>query len=218
MSGKIECGQSCLDIVNKYCPPGPTSSFFSQFQDILSYMASLYYNLVLMGDFNLHIDSLSSIIGQLTDIMESFDLTQYFYFPTHIHGHSLNIMMFSRGCQCQRWPPSILRGDGCTRLSRCRPGWVIWRSWSAQSPGPPSRRCWQCPTERQADTVGASAAAGVAGRCYNAWPSAFGAPLQGCVVLSINVLKFLTTFWLLLTRIFQKITVILFCKLWSTGS
>ena len=36
-----------------------------------------------------------------------------------------------------RWPPSVSRDDGCTRLSRCRPGRVVWRSWSAQSPGPP---------------------------------------------------------------------------------
>ena len=61
----------------------------------------------------------------------------------------------------RRWPPSVSRDDGCTRLSRCRPGRVVLRSWSAQLPGPHSRRCWQGPTERQADTVSASAAAGV---------------------------------------------------------
>ena len=73
-----------------------------------------------------------------------------------------------------RWPPSISRDDGCTRLSRCRPGRVVWRSWSAQSPGRPSWHCWQGQTERRVDTVGASAAAGVAGRCCNALPTPLG--------------------------------------------
>ena len=83
--------------------------------------------------------------------------------------------------ESRRWPPSVSRDDGCTRLSRRRPVRVVWESWSAQSPGPLSQRCWQGPTERQANTVGASPAAGVAGRCCNAWLSVFGASLTtGC--------------------------------------
>ena len=50
-------------------------------------------DLALMGDFNLCIDSSSSSISQLTDILKSFDL----YFSTHIRGHSLYLMIFSKG-------------------------------------------------------------------------------------------------------------------------
>ncbi|GFS10861.1 hypothetical protein ElyMa_004820200 [Elysia marginata] len=47
-------------------------------------------------------------------------------------------------------------------LSRCKPGRVIWRSRFALTPRSPSRRCRQDSTEWQANTIGASAAAGVA--------------------------------------------------------
>ena len=35
-----------------------------------------------------------SLIG----ILESFDLNQHANFPNHIHGHSLDVMIFSKGC------------------------------------------------------------------------------------------------------------------------
>ena len=50
-----------------------------------------------MGDFNLHIDSSSSDAGQLSGILESFDLHQYVGFPNHIHSHSLDHMICSAG-------------------------------------------------------------------------------------------------------------------------
>ena len=81
-----------------YCPPGPTTTFFSESQDMLSYISTLPHDLALMGDFNLHIDSSSADAGQLYGILESFDLHQYVDFPTHIHGHSLDLMICSTGC------------------------------------------------------------------------------------------------------------------------
>ena len=68
ISGKLECGRACLNILNIYRPPGPASSFFSELQDLLVYLASLPHDLVLMGDFNLHLESSSSDVRQLTGI------------------------------------------------------------------------------------------------------------------------------------------------------
>ena len=76
-SSKIECSQLCHNILNIYHSSGPASTFFKEFQDILSYMASLPQDLLLMGDFNLHIDSSSSGARYLTCILEFFDLNQY---------------------------------------------------------------------------------------------------------------------------------------------
>ena len=59
ISGKLECGRACLNILNIYRPPGPASSFFNELQDLLVYLASLPHDLVLMGDFNLHLESSS---------------------------------------------------------------------------------------------------------------------------------------------------------------
>ena len=67
-------------------------------QDILPYMASLPHDPVPMRDFNIHIDSLSSNVRQRTCILESFDQDQYVNIPTHVRGHSLDLMVFSKGC------------------------------------------------------------------------------------------------------------------------
>ena len=71
ISGNIELGQSCLNILNIYRQPGPTSTFFGEFLDILSYMSTLPHDLVVMGDFNLHVDTSSSDVRQFADILES---------------------------------------------------------------------------------------------------------------------------------------------------
>ena len=61
-------------------------------------LASLPHDLVLMGDFNLHLESSSSDVRQRTSILESFDPNQHVNFPTHIHGHSLDVMILSNRC------------------------------------------------------------------------------------------------------------------------
>ena len=66
--------------------------------NILSYVSTLPHDLALMGDFNLRIDSSSSDAGQLSGILESFDLHQCVDFHAHSHGHSLHLMICSTGC------------------------------------------------------------------------------------------------------------------------
>ena len=96
--GKLECGQPCLIILNIYRPPGPATAFFSDLQYILAYIYTLPHDLALMGDFNIHTDSSSSDAGLPSGIFDSFDLHQYVDFPTHIHGHSLDIIICSPEC------------------------------------------------------------------------------------------------------------------------
>ena len=62
-----------------------------------------------MGDFNRHIDSSSSNCSyrQLTGTLESFDLHHYVDFPTHIHSHSLKLMI----CSTRRNVLSISTSD-----------------------------------------------------------------------------------------------------------
>ena len=64
-----------------------------------------------MGDFNLHIESSSSDVRQHTGILESFDLNQHVNFPTNIHGHSLDGMIFSKGCDVLSVSPSDVISD-----------------------------------------------------------------------------------------------------------
>ena len=108
---KLECGHSCLIILNIYRPPGPASAFFSELHDILSYISTLPHDLALMGDFNLRIDSSSSDAGRLSGILDSFDLHQYVDFPTNIHGHSLDLMICSPRCNVLSVSASDLISD-----------------------------------------------------------------------------------------------------------
>ena len=57
------------------------------------------------------IDSSSSEAGQLSGILDSFDLHQYVNFPTHIHGHSLDLMICSQGCSVLSVSASDLISD-----------------------------------------------------------------------------------------------------------
>ena len=64
-----------------------------------------------MGDSNLRIDFSSSDAGRLSGILDSFDLHQYVDFPTRIHGHSLELMICSPGCNVLSVSASDLISD-----------------------------------------------------------------------------------------------------------
>ena len=107
-------GQTWMWLVMPYYPQylSPTWSccwFFSEQQYILSYKSTLPHD--LMRDFNLCIDSSSSDAGRLSGILDSFDLHQYVDFPTHIHGHSLDLMTSSPGCNVVSVSASDLISD-----------------------------------------------------------------------------------------------------------
>ena len=68
-------------------------------------------DLVLMGNFSLHVHSLSSDARQLTGILKSFDLQQYVEFPPHIYGHSHDLTICSAGCNVLSVSTSDLISD-----------------------------------------------------------------------------------------------------------
>ena len=84
VSGKPECGQSCLIVFNVYHLPGPTTTVFSELQYILYYISTPHSLLMISywwgRNFNLHIYSSSCDARQLTGILESFNLHQYVCF------------------------------------------------------------------------------------------------------------------------------------------
>ena len=100
MCGIISNGNINLSVLNIYRPfPNGVNvnAFFIEIQDILSHLASLPHDLVILGDFNLHVDVDSNHTRQFVDILSSFNLSQHVDFPTHIHGHSLDLIITSSG-------------------------------------------------------------------------------------------------------------------------
>ena len=91
-------GTSRFTILNLYRPPGSDTVFPDGFQNILSSLTTTCLNLVITGDFNLHIDTSSRCTKVFHDILSSFDLQQLVSFPTHSHGHTLDLLIASSAC------------------------------------------------------------------------------------------------------------------------
>ena len=66
--------------------------FVKEFQDILCHLASLPHQLVILGDFSLHVDIQSNQTEQVLEIFV-FLLSKQANFPTHIYGHSLDVLV-----------------------------------------------------------------------------------------------------------------------------
>ena len=66
-----------------------TPTFFEQFHSRLEDIHHTTENLLIIGDFNSHLDTTCSNSDSLID---SFDLTQKVNFPNHIHGYTLDLV------------------------------------------------------------------------------------------------------------------------------
>ena len=64
----------------------PTSVFFTEFSDYLESVFLCKEQLLIIGDFNIHVDVADSL--KLTDLLESIGLRQHVSQPTHVHGHT----------------------------------------------------------------------------------------------------------------------------------
>ena len=75
-----------------YRPPGPANIFLTDFTDFLSSIIKLE-KVLIIGDFNLHIDdSTCNTAADLLSITDSFNFTQHVTGPTHIKGHTLDLV------------------------------------------------------------------------------------------------------------------------------
>ena len=73
-----------------------TCQFFVEFQDLLENIIPLHDNLYILGDFNLHLDNSNGRTNKFNDILTCFDLKQHVNFPTHVHGHWLDLFITKR--------------------------------------------------------------------------------------------------------------------------
>ena len=73
-----------------------TCQFFDEFQDLLENIISLHDNLYILGDFNLHLDNSNGNTNKFNEILTCFALKQHVNFPTHVHGHWLDLLITKR--------------------------------------------------------------------------------------------------------------------------
>ena len=86
---KISLHKEFFYFLNIYRPPSSsTPTFFEQFQ-----FHQTPENLVIIGDFNFHLETTCSNSKTFHSLIDSFDLIQKVSFPNHIHGHTLDLVL-----------------------------------------------------------------------------------------------------------------------------
>ncbi|CAL9690879.1 unnamed protein product [Knipowitschia caucasica] len=79
-----------------YRPPKTCTSFLSDFTDFYTQLSSISPSVLLLGDFNIHVDNPhSKFTADFLDILNCLNLTQYVNSPTHSHGHILDLICSS---------------------------------------------------------------------------------------------------------------------------
>lgn len=74
------------------------TEFLNEFSDYLSLLAPTTKNLLLVGDFNIHInDSSDRHAQEFLSLISSFGLVQHITEPTHRSGNTLNLALSQKG-------------------------------------------------------------------------------------------------------------------------
>ena len=80
--------------LNIYRPPASsTPTYFEYFQSLLEDIHHITENLVIISNFNLHLETTCSNSKTFHSLIDSFDLIQKVHFLTHIRGHTLNMVL-----------------------------------------------------------------------------------------------------------------------------
>ncbi|XP_054869434.1 uncharacterized protein LOC129349621 [Amphiprion ocellaris] len=77
-----------------YRPPAPSSEFLSQFSDFLSDLVLSSDKVIIVGDFNIHVDVDSdSLTTAFNSILDSIGFSQHVNKPTHSFNHTLDLVL-----------------------------------------------------------------------------------------------------------------------------
>ncbi|ROI15639.1 hypothetical protein DPX16_20177 [Anabarilius grahami] len=77
-----------------YRPPKPHASFLHEIHDLLTSLCSMSTRIVILGDFNIHIDNPSCHLAtEFLSLIDCLCLQQHVKAPTHIKGHTLDLVI-----------------------------------------------------------------------------------------------------------------------------
>ena len=77
-----------------YRPPGPYSEFLSEFSEFLSYLVLSTDKVIIVGDFNIHLDVDSdSLSTAFLSLLDSIGFSQCVNNPTHRLNHTLDLVL-----------------------------------------------------------------------------------------------------------------------------
>lgn len=79
-----------------YRPPKPNKDFLNDFTALLTHFSVLTPNMIIIGDFNIHIDNNNNPLSRyFTSCLDSFGIQQHIKFSTHSKGHILDLVCCS---------------------------------------------------------------------------------------------------------------------------
>ena len=114
MDGWMEYGIAdsfFLAIVSR--PPGPYSVFVDDFSEFVADLATYSDNVLLMGDFNIHVNNPSdSLAKAFLSIIDTFGFKQHVQQPTHTGGNTLDLVL-TRGVEIHVSPYTSALSDHC---------------------------------------------------------------------------------------------------------
>ena len=83
-----------MRLINVYRPPDSSvASFYDDFSDLLERSNSLTSELLITGDFNIPVDTNTSTATKFKEILDIFNLKQHVVIPTHMDGHTLDLII-----------------------------------------------------------------------------------------------------------------------------
>src|SRR6218665_1541381 len=98
----LQLASDILTVSNIYRPPTSSnysqkpSVFLDEFASLLSLAATTPNECVLIGDFNVHVDTPSDTFpSSFLNLLSSVNLVQHVNFPTHIENHTLDLLITS---------------------------------------------------------------------------------------------------------------------------
>ncbi len=77
-----------------YRPPGHHTDFIKEFVDFLSELVLAADRVLIVGDFNIHVDNEKDALGSaFIDILNSIGVRQHVSGPTHSRNHTLDLIL-----------------------------------------------------------------------------------------------------------------------------
>ncbi|KAF7647739.1 hypothetical protein LDENG_00167380 [Lucifuga dentata] len=77
-----------------YRPPKRDTNFLSEFSDFMSTVLTKYDKIILLGDFNFHVnDYNNSRAMKFLNLLACLNLVQHVQSATHIHGNILDLVI-----------------------------------------------------------------------------------------------------------------------------
>ena len=92
---KFTIANSNFNLYTIYRPPSSSNALFlNEFSTMLEDIISHPSEIIFFGDFNIHVDTPTSYnTAPFLNLLDTYHLSQHIHFPTHIHGHTLDLLI-----------------------------------------------------------------------------------------------------------------------------